>query len=416
MIQYFLRTSVTENVTIPAGVNIASWSGGSANTPSITGTVTMTAAGTSTISGVGLITNSSFCIAVTGSAASILNINNCYINGLNNTAISFTSSSSSATITLFECTGNLGTTGIAYFASSSAGTLNINNCYFGNSGSSVTASTVSAGSVSINASNFFNNITTSSTGGFSGTTSYIGMPGLNSIALNHGSSVTTGLGYCQLYGGSSAAININASSTVICSDCALTSSATNAVTGTGTFQFGKLFFVSSTGLASGLTLNSTDKMKFGVYQSPVQPCFFATKTSTATNQTGNGATVTVLFDNVLKDQNSNYTAGSGTFTAPFTGTYILGTNLFTNNFLSGCNEVVIQFSGTIASGYGLPFIKLPVPSNTVAQAFHLVDAIPLTAGDTVTVTLQISGGASNGVGIQGSASLMNTIFWGYLLC
>jgi len=119
----FLRNSVTENVTITPGVNIAAWSGDSLNVPSITGTLTMTGAGTSTLSGLRLVTNSAALIAVTGSAASILNVNNCYLNISNNDGITFSTSSSSGQISLFNCKGDLGTTGIKIFAHSSADVL-----------------------------------------------------------------------------------------------------------------------------------------------------------------------------------------------------------------------------------------------------------------------------------------------------
>src|SRR6187549_2813926 len=55
----FLRDSVTENVTITPGVNIVGpVNQGTLNVPTITGTLTMTGAGTSTVSNVILTTNS----------------------------------------------------------------------------------------------------------------------------------------------------------------------------------------------------------------------------------------------------------------------------------------------------------------------------------------------------------------------
>jgi len=125
----FLRDSVTENVTIPAGINITAWQGGTLNTPTITGKITMTAAGTSSINGIRLVTNSDFIISVTGSAASILNVNDCYLNCTNNTGINYTTSGLAA-LTFTNCKGDLGTTGIAYFVSPSNGTIDFINCIF----------------------------------------------------------------------------------------------------------------------------------------------------------------------------------------------------------------------------------------------------------------------------------------------
>lgn len=74
----FLRDSVTENVTLTPGVNISSWGSGSSlnatGRASITGTLTMTGAGSCTISGIQLQTNAAALLAVTGSAASVVNL------------------------------------------------------------------------------------------------------------------------------------------------------------------------------------------------------------------------------------------------------------------------------------------------------------------------------------------------------
>src|SRR6185436_13699104 len=145
----FLRDSVTENVTLTAGVNITAWTGGSLNVPSITGTLTMTTAGTCNISGIRLVTNSAALLAVTGSAASIVNLNNCYLNCSNNTGITFSSSSSSSNINIKECSGDIGTTGISLFSDSSAGNLRILYSMINNSGNSTTVSTKSAGLIAI---------------------------------------------------------------------------------------------------------------------------------------------------------------------------------------------------------------------------------------------------------------------------
>jgi hypothetical protein len=61
----FLRDSVTENVTLTPGVNISSWPSGSSlngtGNAKITGKLTMTGAGSVTIVGIQLETNSDAC-------------------------------------------------------------------------------------------------------------------------------------------------------------------------------------------------------------------------------------------------------------------------------------------------------------------------------------------------------------------
>lgn len=141
----FIRPGTyTENLTLKAGVNIVA-NEVDAYTPNVTiiGKATFTAAGTVSISGIRLQTNSDFALAVTGSAASVVNLYNCFLNFSNNTGISFTSSSGSSQIVAWDCRGNLGTTGIAYFAHSGAGSLGFLYCNMGNTGGSSTQNTIS---------------------------------------------------------------------------------------------------------------------------------------------------------------------------------------------------------------------------------------------------------------------------------
>jgi len=114
----------TENLTLSPGINLSAYTCDS-TTPNviIVGTCTLTAAGTVSISGIRLQTNGSFAIAVTGSAASILNISDCYLNFTNNTGISFTSSNGSSSINVYNSIGNLGTTGIAIYSMTAIGNL-----------------------------------------------------------------------------------------------------------------------------------------------------------------------------------------------------------------------------------------------------------------------------------------------------
>jgi hypothetical protein len=229
----FLRDSVTENVTLPAGVNIAAWNGGTLNTPAITGTVTMTAAGTCNISGIELITNSAALVAVTGSAASILNLYNCYINCSNNTGITYSSSSSSSKINCFYCRGNIGTTGIAYFTHTSAGNLTFYGCNLENSGSSTTNSTISSGTVTINNTTSNNSITTSSTGTVSVYNSNLYSINNNTALTLGGTNSATCL-YSQFTGGTASAVSIGSGCSFNATQCDINSTNTNAVTGAGT--------------------------------------------------------------------------------------------------------------------------------------------------------------------------------------
>lgn len=250
----FLRDSVTENVTLTAGVNISAWTGGRLNTPTITGTLTMTAAGTCNINGVRLQTNSAFLLAVTGSANSIVNVRNCFLNITNNTGVSYTSSGTGSAVIFSNCEGDVGTTGIAIFSASGAGSINFNNCVIGNSGGSSTASTVSAGTLGMFWSAVNSPITTSGTGGISCYLSTLNAAGTNSTALTHGGSgAANECALSWISGGTASAISIGASLGV--HSCEVVSSNTNAITGAGTLIYTDIY-MGNTSTAMNVTTNT----------------------------------------------------------------------------------------------------------------------------------------------------------------
>ncbi len=238
----FLRDSVTENVTLPAGINISSWSGGTLNTPTITGTITCTDAGTRNISGIRLQTNSAALLAVTGSAASIVNLTNCYLNCTNNTGITFSTSSSSAFISINNCSGDLGTTGIALFSHSSAGTIEFRDFTFSNSGGSSTANTCSSGVLNIRNSTFASPITTSGTAAVSW--NGVNIDSGNNTAATLGGSGVHAIRYCRFQAGTASAVSIG-SATPSLQNCVVASSNANAVTGAGTLTYSPISFESS---------------------------------------------------------------------------------------------------------------------------------------------------------------------------
>jgi len=244
----------TENLTLVPGINICAFDC-DAQTPNVTiiGKLTLTTAGTVTISGIRLQTNSDFFLAVTGSAASVVVLKNCYLNCTNNTGISYTSSSASSTVSILECRGDVTTTGIALFTASSAGNLGINLSYISNSGSTVTNSTMSAGGLYIFGSGLNIPITTSGTNGLLGiqesiiSTDYsggttcltVGGSGLNFIQ----NSIFQSLGAASISVGSTAKITL----------CTFTSTnATAVITGAGTVSYSGLSFADS-----GSKINTT---------------------------------------------------------------------------------------------------------------------------------------------------------------
>jgi hypothetical protein len=259
----FIRPGTyTENLTLKAGVNLTAFGADSSQNGTgkviISGTCTLTTAGSVTISGIQLQTNSAALLAVTGSAASVVNLFDCYLNCTNNTGITFSTSSASGTINIRSCSGDLGTTGIALFSHSSAGNLNIYDSDFTNSGSSTTANTISAGSLTTSRIMINNPITSSSTGGVNMNWSGINCNAINTTALTANGSGGT-CTYCSFSSGTASAVSIGASSYNLVFSL-ISSSNTNALTGAGTVnQYGNVFTGSShqvnTTTTTGGTLN-----------------------------------------------------------------------------------------------------------------------------------------------------------------
>lgn len=416
----FLRDSVTENVSLTAGVNIAAWTGGSLNTPSITGTLTMTAAGTCNISGICLVTNSSFFLTVSGSAASIVNLENCYLNCSNNTGISFTTSSSSAQININKCKGDIGTTGISLFASTSAGSIGGVFTSIGNSGSSVTASTISAGNVNFINWNMNFPITTSSTAGILLNYCIITAIG-NTTALTVGGSGTSSISLCQFVSGSASAVSVGASGVLTLDACKISSSNANGVTGVGSVTYTDLVFDTTTSTVN-TTTQASHATRNGIIRSTLQPLFIAYQGADQTNATGDGTvytlgTTTDLTE--LVDQGVNFAPTTGTFTAPVAGMY-----LFTGSIRLGAIGAAHTFTQLTVVTTSRTFFfgnQNPAVTKTIAIVADLV-GIPFTcvanmaANDTCTFAVNVSGSTKT-VTVKGTASPnLDTFVMGYLIC
>jgi len=270
----FIRPGTyTENLTLKAGVNLCAYgpsmtfAQNSTTIPNviIKGKCTFTAAGTVGIDGISLETNSDFCLAVTGTLASVVILNKCFINALNNTGISFTSSSASSAIQLNYCGGDIGTTGIAIFAHSGAGTLRFIYTFMYNSGSSTTVNTVSGtGSFFPNYSSWANGTTLSSTCSMGGSYNNLGMVG-NQTALTVNSTVGINginLQYCEFASNTASAMSIGSGASIQLHNCFFSSSNATTITGTGTLAFTNLTFNSVSSLDAALTLSNSAMNSF----------------------------------------------------------------------------------------------------------------------------------------------------------
>jgi hypothetical protein len=248
----------TEDVAMKTGVNYTAFTNADNEpTSNVTGNWTYSSAGTVSISNIRMTTNSANILTISGSAASIVNLNNCYLNMTNNSGISFSSSSASSVINLKNCNGDLGTTTIAYFTHSGAGALNFQGCKFTNSGSSSTASSVtSSGSLFCINSYFNNEISTASTSSCTILNSTIDSSVSNPLNTFVAGGSGTNIAYNSSFlSGSNPAISVSAAATLSLANSIVKSSNTNAITGTGILNYSGISFT-----GTSTTINTTTQV------------------------------------------------------------------------------------------------------------------------------------------------------------
>jgi|GEM_PF-1238909 len=254
----------TENLTLAAGVNLCAYGPSSMfnqNTGTIPnvvikGTCTFTSAGIVGIQGICLETNSAAALAVTGSSASQVILDKCYLNCTDNTGVTFSSSSSSSLIEFLYCSGDIATTGIALFAHSGAGQLRTLYTFFLNSGLSTTANTVSGtGFFGPNYSSFANGISLSnSASGNGGQNNYHMAAAQVCITTANTASYSEEMGL--FVAGASKAISIGAGSAVALYTCFVSGSVSAVIDGTGTLTYTNLTMNSNATINSGLTISN----------------------------------------------------------------------------------------------------------------------------------------------------------------
>ncbi len=247
-------TSYAEDLTLKAGVNLTGFTcDGSLSSVSnviIKGNATFTGAGTVTISGVQLKTNGGAFLTVSGSAASIVNLLDCYLAIADGTAISFSSSSSSAAININNCYGTISGVNIAIFSHSSAGVLSINNSNITNSGGSTTVNTASAGILQLYYTVIHNPITTSGTNAFAFVWSSVSTANLTCLTI--GGSGSQSIIFSYISAGTASAISISSSAAIVTSEVFSTNA--NTIAGTGVLYVSEINF---NGVGNNATIAGT---------------------------------------------------------------------------------------------------------------------------------------------------------------
>lgn len=145
----------------------------------------------------------------------------------------------------------------------------------------------------------------------------------------------------------------------------------------------------------------------GNFTKPLNSCVFAYFNSGPSNVTGDGTTYNVAFTNTAFDTNSNFNTGTGVFTAPVTGRYLLTASLRTYGF-SVSHTTFNTFISSSGNNYYLssfyPYPILAGGTMTLSAGTYIAQ---MTAGDTAYVQLQVIGGSKD---ISISGALTNSNF------
>jgi hypothetical protein len=314
----FIRPGTyTEDLTLKAGVNLTAFDC-DAFTPNVTivGNATFTAAGSVSISGIRLQTNSAAFLTISGSAASIVWLTECYLNCTNSTGIILSTSDSGGAVRIQNCFGNIGTTGISLFTSTSPSSIIINDTTIVNNGSSTTSSSLSEGLFRARYCSFNIPFTTSSTGTINFYGVFVDTSGTNTTCITTaGTSVSHVLAASKFDAGTGSSISIGSGTLIAMSDCSISSTNANAITGAGTLVHTGLSYINTSSVINTTTVTNRNFGRTGTF-TPVLNFGGATTGITYSQQFGQFTQMgdRVDFTIVISLSNKGSATGNATIT------------------------------------------------------------------------------------------------------
>jgi hypothetical protein len=247
----FIRPGTyTENITLKAGVNLTAFDGDGYNpNVKIIGNVTANYTGTATLSGICLQTNSAAFLTCSGSTTGTLYLLNCNLLATNNNGMAIGNANFAIYIVNSFTTTSAGR---SLFAVTATAGMEFDNCRL--QASDGTSSTISGNNINFINCTVGTPVTTSSTGTLAYRNCDV-FPTTNTSCFTTGGTGSALFTNCNLESGSATCGTVGAGTTVTMATCALSSSSTNVISGTGTLSYsGISFYGSSTQFQSTLTL------------------------------------------------------------------------------------------------------------------------------------------------------------------
>lgn len=382
------NNAYVENLTLKNGVNINCLPGYYNNT-TIQGNMTAPAGGTVSITGFKLVGSAAAFLTVSGTSNAIVFLNNCFLLPVGTVGINITSSSNPQ-VFVINCIGDVNVASSIFFSNSSTGFIKFIDCNFDNTTNITGTCMSSAGTIYLLNSTFNFPITTSSTGAIVIENSNSNTSNINTTFLTHGGTgANSKVVNSEIVSGTASAVSIGTGATLTMAQDAISSSNTNAITGAGTLQYSDLSFTDGSSLINTTTQTALYS-NLGKYKASGQPCFEVKNTGSLTNVTGDGTTYTILYPTTTFDQNSNYAAGTGLFTAPVAGRYLFCCSVGLSGLGAGHTSAILQITTTTETIE--VFRGNPIADAVSGQVTYAGSCIAnMNSGDTCKITITVSG-------------------------
>jgi hypothetical protein len=166
--------------------------------------------------------------------------------------------------------------------------------------------------------------------------------------------------------------------------------------------------------ATGTIISALDT---GEIRRAYQPAFSALLSVTKADVTGNGTNYVPIFDTEVFDQNADYNNGTGIFTAPVTGRYLLRSNiLWIGGTANSTSLYLLMISSNRSYLYQIGYTNNveTFDANKYFSSWNSALA-DMDAADTVYMQATAFNGLKK-AGLAGGLAAEGTIFCGFLVC